>query len=165
MEIRPYHTYDWPAVERIYQEGIDTGIATFETVPKPQKMWENNSLPGSQLVACDEAGRILGWANLWSVSGRSVYAGVAEVSVYIGADAQGQGVGKALLQALARHSEHELGIWTIQAGIFEDNAVSIALHKACGFRVVGTRERIGKLNGVWRDIVQMERRSKIAGVD
>jgi len=164
MNIRPYRPSDWPDVERITQEGIDTGVATFETKPKPQAAWEKQSLSGSQMVAETAGGVVMGWALLWPVSDRCAYAGVAEVSVYVAASAQGQGVGKALLNALIQISEQELGIWTIQAGIFEDNPGSIALHKACGFRVLGIRERIGQLDGVWRNNMQLERRSKVVGV-
>lgn len=165
MQIRPYRAEDWPQVERITQEGIDTGLATFETKPKPQHKWEDESVPGSQLVAADTDGAILGWTVLWPASDRCVYAGVAEVSIYVGADAQGRGVGKALLKELIRVSEDDLGIWTIQAGVFEDNPGSLALHKSCGFRILGYRERIGKLNGVWRNNMQLERRSNVVGID
>jgi phosphinothricin acetyltransferase len=106
---------------------------------------------------------VIGWAALSSVSGRCVYAGVAEVSVYVAASARGGGVGKALLRALVEVSEGE-GIWTLQAGIFPENEASIALHRACGFREVGRRERLGQMNGVWRDVALMERRSKVVGV-
>jgi L-amino acid N-acyltransferase YncA len=165
MRIRAYQKADWPEVERITQDGIDTGVATFETEPKPQKKWENESVTGSQLVAEDDNGELLGWTVLWPASDRCVYAGVAEVSVYVGANAQGKGVGKALLTELIRLTESELNIWTIQAGIFEDNPGSLALHKSCGFRVLGYRERVGKLHGVWRNNMQLERRSNIVGVD
>jgi len=165
MKIRPYRTSDWPAVERIMQEGIDTGVATFETKPKPQNKWENESVPGSQLVAEGQNGSVLGWIILWPVSDRCVYAGVAEVSVYVSKDATGKGVGKALMKDLIRLTEEKLNIWTIQAGVFEDNPASLALHKACGFRVLGTRKRIGKLRGVWRDNMQLERRSNLVGID
>ncbi|MBL4788932.1 MAG: N-acetyltransferase [Kordiimonadaceae bacterium] len=164
MQVRPYQRKDWPAVERITIEGIATGVATFETEPKSQLKWENESLQGSQLVAEADGGTILGWTILWPASDRCVYAGVAEVSVYVSAAAQGRGVGKALLRELIRLTEEELDIWTIQAGIFEDNPGSIALHKACGFRILGYRERIGKLNGVWRNNLQLERRSSVVGV-
>lgn len=163
ITIRPYAPEDWPAVERIYREGIATGVATFEGTPKPRAQWEGNSVPGSALIA-EEDGATLGWATLWPVTDRCAYAGVAEVSVYVGATARGKGVGKLLLQALVEKSE-KLGLWTLQAGIFEDNPGSQAIHKACGFRHMGTRERIGKLNGVWRNNMIWERRSTIVGVD
>jgi len=165
MKIRPYTTNDWPDVERIMCEGIETGIATFETKPKAQAKWEGESVPGSQLVAEADDGSVLGWTILWPASDRCVYAGVAEVSVYVADGAQGKGVGKALLTELIRLTEEKLNIWTIQAGIFEDNPGSLALHKSCGFRVLGYRERIGKLHGVWRNNMQLERRSNIAGID
>jgi len=165
MNIRAYQPADWPDVERIMQEGIDTGIATFETKPKARSKWEDGSIPGSQLVAENAGGAITGWITLWPVSDRCVYAGVAEVSVYVSASAKGQGVGKALMTALIHLAEEKLNIWTIQAGVFEDNPGSLALHKSCGFRVLGTRERIGKLHGVWRNNMQLERRSDVVGVD
>ncbi|MCJ9427665.1 GNAT family N-acetyltransferase [Kordiimonas marina] len=162
VTLRPYRTDDWPAVRRIYAEGIETGIATFETEPKPQQTWEGKSVPGSQLVA-EEDGDVIGWALLWPVSDRCAYRGVAEVSVYIAASARGRGVGKALLTALNGLSE-ELGIWTQQAGIFAENTASIGLHEACGYRLVGIRERLGCLDGRWRNIAFMERRSTVVGV-
>jgi L-amino acid N-acyltransferase YncA len=165
INIRPYKPADWPNIERITQEGIDTGVATFETKPKPQAKWEGKSVPGSLLVAEAEGGKILGWIALWPASDRCAYAGVAEVSIYVGTDAAGKGIGKALLRHLITVSETKLGIWTIQAGIFEDNPGSLALHKSCGFRILGTRKRIGKLNGVWRDNIQLERRSDVVGID
>jgi len=165
IKIRPYTSADWLQVKHIYAEGIGTGIATFETTPKPQDRWENESVPDSQLVAEGEDGTLLGWITLWPASDRCVYAGVAEVSVYVGTEAHGQGVGKALMNALIRLTEEKLNIWTIQAGIFEDNPASLALHKSCGFRVLGTRERIGKLHGVWRNNLQLERRSGAVGID
>jgi len=165
ITIRSYKSTDWPQVRKIYAEGIATGVATFETEPKPQSKWENNSLPGSQIVAEAADGRVTGWALLWPVSDRCVYAGVAEVSVYVSATAQGQGVGKMLMTGLIRLTEEGLNIWTIQAGIFEDNPGSLALHKSCGFRVLGYRERIGELNGVWRNNLQLERRSKVVAAE
>lgn len=164
VTIRAYKSSDWTDVKRIAQEGIDTGVATFETEPKPQDVWEGTSVQDSQLVAVGADGTILGWTLLWPVSDRCVYAGVAEVSVYVSSAAQGKGVGKALLTALVKKSE-ELGFWSIQAGIFADNPGSIALHKSCGFRHLGYRERVGKLHGVWRDNQQFERRSKVVGID
>ncbi|MEX0299815.1 MAG: N-acetyltransferase family protein [Kordiimonas sp.] len=162
--IRPYNSTDWTAVERIMQEGIDTGVATFETQPKPQKKWETESIPETQLVAVGENEEVLGWTVLWPVSDRCTYAGVAEVSVYVSASAQGQGIGKLLLTKLIEKSE-EIGIWSIQAGIFEDNPGSMALHLSCGFRLVGYREKIGKLHGIWKNNQQFERRSKKVGID
>lgn len=150
---------NWSQVATIYQEGIDTRTATFETVVPTWEKWDAAHRPDCRLIArCGE--QILGWAALSPVSSRAVYAGVAEVSVYIAASARGHGVGKALLTALVAASE-QAGIWTLQAGIFAENAPSVALHQACGFREVGYRERIGQRYGVWHDVVLMERRSKI----
>ncbi len=162
--IRPYKSTDWPAVERITQEGIDTGVATFEIKPKSQEKWEEESIPGTQLVAAEEDGVVHGWALLWPVSDRCAYTGVSEVSVYVSKNAQGRGIGKLLLNAVIKKSE-EIGIWTIQAGIFEDNPSSIALHLSCGFRLIGVRERIGKLRGIWKNSQQYERRSSVVGIE
>lgn len=162
--IRTYTSADWPEVDRIYAEGIATGLATFETAPKPQTSWENGSVPGSSIVLMsDDDTQILGWATLWPVSDRCAYAGVAEVSVYVGENARGKGAGKLLLSELVTASER-LGIWTLQAGIFAENTPSIILHEKCGFRQIGVRERLGALHGVWKDIVLMERRSKAIGI-
>lgn len=161
--IRPLTAADWDAVRTIYQEGIDTGSATFETAVPDWPVWDGAHLAHSRFVAADAAtGRVLGWAALTPVSGRCVYAGVAEVSVYVSAAARGQGAGKALLRALVKDSEDH-GLWTLQAGILRENIASLALHERCGFRWVGVRERIGQLNGVWRDVVLMERRSAVVG--
>jgi phosphinothricin acetyltransferase len=163
ITIRDYRPSDWPDVDRIYREGLRTGVATFETCPKAQDTWEGESVTGSALIAETGTG-VLGWAVLWPVSDRCAYAGVAEVSVYVGEAARGHGVGKRLLEALVQRSE-TLDIWTLQAGIFEDNPGSQAIHRACGFRHMGTRERIGKLNGVWRNTMVWERRSSVVGID
>ncbi|MCX6633851.1 MAG: GNAT family N-acetyltransferase [Acidobacteria bacterium] len=153
---------DWDAVRAIYQEGIATGNATFEKSAPDWEKWDKEHLRACRLVA--RAGReVLGWAALTPVSGRCVYAGVAEVSVYVALRARGRGIGLALLSALVSASEQE-GLWTLQAGIFPENAASIELHKRVGFRIIGTRERLGCLDGRWRDVVLMERRSAIAGV-
>ncbi|HUK45451.1 MAG TPA: GNAT family N-acetyltransferase, partial [Gaiellaceae bacterium] len=120
--------------------------------------WDRSHLVGQRVVAMKE-GRVLGWAALSSVSERCVYGGVTEVSVYVAASVRGRGIGRLLLEALIRRSELD-GIWTIQAGIFPENAASIRLHESVGFRVVGVRERLGKLDGVWRDVVFLERRSQ-----
>jgi L-amino acid N-acyltransferase YncA len=151
-EMRPD---DWPACARIYEEGLDVG--TFEDDVPSWERWDETHLDAPRLVA-RENGAVLGWAALAPVSRRRCYRGVAENSVYVGWAARGRGVGGALLRELVRRSEDE-GVWTIQAGIMGGNAASIALHAACGFRVVGTRERIAQKNGVWRDVVLMERRS------
>jgi phosphinothricin acetyltransferase len=146
----------------IYREGIATGNATFETDVPEWEVWWSNHHPDCNLVA-KRQGQVLGWAAISPVSSRRVYAGVAEVSVYVMASARGRGIGKALLQALVEESERT-GVWTLQAGVFPENEVSIALHEACGFRVVGHRERIGQMNSRWRDVILMERRSKVAGI-
>lgn len=152
---------DWPQVEAIYREGIATGMATFETTTPAWDAWNAAHLPDCRLVARD-ADRVLGWAALTPVSGRCVYAGVAEVSVYVAAAARGQGVGTALLVALVEASERA-GLWTLQAGIFRENTASISLHARCGFREVGVRERLGQLNGAWKDVMLLERRSRVVG--
>lgn len=153
---------DWGAVRSTYKEGIATSDATFETDAPTWEKWDKSHLRDCRLVARAEA-EVIGWAALNPVSKRQVYSGVTEVSLYIAASARGLGVGKALLLALIDESERT-GIWTLQAGIFPENAVSIALHKSCGFRQVGCRERIGQMDGVWRDVILMERRSKVAGI-
>ncbi len=152
---------DWPAVEEIYRQGIATGNATFETETPGWEKWNAGHHPHSRLVARDQR-QVLGWAALSPVSIRLVYAGVSEVSIYVADTARGKGVGKALLTTLIEHSELN-GIWTLQAGIFPENAASISLHRSCGFREVGRREKIGHLKGVWRDVVLLERRSVKAG--
>jgi phosphinothricin acetyltransferase len=153
---------DWGQVRAIYLEGIATGVATFETSAPSWEKWDAGHLRKPRLVARDEAGAILGWAALSSVSDRCVYGGVAEVSVYVGEGGRGRGVGRALLGALVEASERE-GIWTLQAGVFPENTASIRLHLRCGFREVGRRERIGQLNGSWRDTLLLERRSQTVG--
>lgn len=161
-EIRVMSAADWPDVVRIYLAGIATGHATFETAAPAWQRWDEAHLPAPRLVALTNEA-IVGWAALSRVSGREVYAGVAEVSVYVDERVRGQGVGKVLLENLIKESEAHR-IWTLQASIFPENVASIALHRACGFREVGTRERIGQLKGVWRDTVLLERRSKVVGL-
>jgi L-amino acid N-acyltransferase YncA len=154
----------WNDVRRIHAEGIDTGMATFETEPASDwQRWSQEHLECCRLVAIHE-GRVVGWAALSRVSDRCVYGGVAEVSIYIGADARGIGVGTKLLQRLVGESE-EQGIWTLQAGIFPENGPSVALHEKCGFRTVGRRERLGKLEARWQDVLLLERRSARVGID
>ena len=157
MIVEAMQSEDWSAVRAIYEEGIATRNATFETAAPEWAAWDANHLPNCRFVA-REAGHVIGWAVLSPVSRRAVYAGVAEVSVYVAESARGRGVGRMLLQALVEASE-EAGIWTLQGGIFPENEASLALHKACGFRIVGRRERIAKMDGVWRDTVLVERRS------
>ena len=152
---------DWTSVRNIYLEGILTGQATFETEAPGWEGWDSGHLPACRLVA--RAGEALaGWAALSPVSSRRVYAGVAETSVYVSESFRGSGVGSNLLRALIVCSEQN-GIWTLQAGILPENDASLALHKKCGFREVGRRERIGKLSGAWRDVILLERRSGVAG--
>jgi len=154
---------DWPEVWAIYAQGIATGLATFETEVPEWEEWNAAHMESCRLVAKTD-GAIVGWAALSVVSGRCVYGGVAEVSVYVAETARGQGIGKTLLTALVIESE-KAGVWTLQAGVFPENVASIALHKSCGFREIGYRERIGQMHdGVWRDVVLMERRSEIVGV-
>ena len=162
IQITTMQNEDWPQVQGIYREGIETGNATFETQVPEWEVWDGKTRPQPRLVARLD-GQVVGWAALSSVSARAVYAGVCEVSVYVAAAARGQGVGKKLLQALVQASE-ELGIWTLQASIFPENQASIAIHEQCGFRVLGRREKIAQHRGRWRDTVLMERRSQIVGV-
>ena len=149
---------DWEEVRSIYAEGIATGDATFETSPPSWEKWDAGHEKIGRLVARSVSG-LAGWAALSPVSDRCAYSGVAEVGVYVAGAARGRGVGKALLEGLIRVSERA-GLWTLQAGIFPENAGSVALHRACGFRVVGLRERLGALNGVWRDVLLLERRRR-----
>ncbi len=156
MEIRALEAADWPRVAEIYADGIATGLATFETECPSWVEWDAAHLACCRLVA-RRAGKIAGWAALSPVSPRRCYAGVAEASVYVAANARRQGVGRALLQALIRESE-EHGIWTLQGATLAENAASLHLQAACGFRVVGRRVRIAMLHGVWRDTILTERR-------
>jgi L-amino acid N-acyltransferase YncA len=161
-QITPMQPDDWLAVREIYREGIASGHATFETDVPDWEKWDSSHRQDCRLIA-RIGEQVLGWAALSPVSGRCVYAGVAEVSVYVAAAARGRGVGKALLQALIEESELHR-IWTLQAGIFPENAASIALHKSRGFREVGVRRRIGKRDEVWRDVLLLERRSSTVGI-
>ena len=163
LQIRLLVAEDWGLVRSIYLEGIGTGQATFETGVPSWTQWNDAHLPAPRLVAISDD-RIVGWAALSPVSFRPVYAGVAEVSVYVSQGSRGHGIGRALLDTLVKESEKN-GIWTLQASIFPENVASLALHKSCRFREVGTRERIGNMNGVWRDTVLLERRSKLVGGD
>ena len=159
MELEPMRPEDWPAIRAIYEAGIATGDATFETTAPDWPAWDAAYLPGHRLVAGLD-GRVVGWAALAPVSDRCAYAGVAEDSTYVAPDAQGRGVGRALLTAVVASAE-QAGIWTVQTGIFPENQPSVRLHEACGFRVVGVRERLGKLHGRWRDVLLLERRSPV----
>ena len=160
--IEPMHEHDWPEVRAIYVAGIATGNATFETAAPSWTEWDAGHLAHSRLVARGES-RIGGWAALSPVSRRAVYAGVAEVTVYVAAECRGEGLGRALLAALIAESEAH-GMWTLQAGIFPENEASLRLHRSLGFREVGSRERIGQRDGRWRDTILLERRSQVAGV-
>jgi phosphinothricin acetyltransferase len=151
---------DADAVLAIYQAGLDGGQASFETAAPTWAEFDRTRLPEHRLVGADPGtGALLGWTAVTPVSARCVYEGVVEHSVYVDPAAQGRGVGRALLLALIDSTEGA-GIWTIQSGVFPENAASLALHAACGFRVVGTRERIGRHHGRWRDVVLLERRSR-----
>ena len=161
VEIAGMTASDWDAVRAIYLEGIATGNATFEKSAPDWERWNAGHLQHCRLLA-RAAGEALGWAALIPVSGRCVYGGVAEVSVYVAQRARGRGIGRQLLSELVAASERN-GIWTLQAGIFPENQASIALHQRAGFRVVGVRERLGSMDGRWRDVVLMERRSAITG--
>jgi phosphinothricin acetyltransferase len=162
FSITPFTAADWEQVRAIYLEGIATGDATFETEAPTWEAWDAAHLPECRLAARDGE-RILGWAALSLVSRRKVYRGVAEASVYVAAASRGNGVGRALLEALIAESER-LGIWTLQGATFPENVASLKLQQSCGFRIVGRRERIGCLNGKWRDTVLTERRSRVVGM-
>lgn len=150
---------DWEQVRTIYIEGLATGNATFETIAPDWEDWNAGHLPHSRLVA-RSGDRVFGWAALSPVSKRRVYEGVAEVSVYVGANGRGHGIGNALMSALIRISEQN-GIWTLQSSVFPENETSVKLHLRNGFREVGRRERIAQLAGIWRDTIILERRSPI----
>ena len=166
--IRALTPGDAAAVARIYQEGIDTGHATFEAKASDWTRWDAGHRPDCRLAAVLGAA-VIGWAALLPVSSRPAYAGVAEIGIYVSARARGKGAGRRLLAALIDHAE-AAGVWTLKAGVFPENGASLALHEAMGFRVVGVEERIGKmpcgpLAGRWRDVVRLERRSDKVGVD
>ncbi len=158
MHVEPMTPAHAEAVLSIYRDGIDEGNATFETGAPAWPEFDAAKLPRHRFVALDGSGAVVGWVAVTRVSSRSAYAGVVEHSVYVARSARGLGAGRALLDALIASTE-SAGIWTIQAGIFPENAASAALHRAAGFREVGRRERIGKRDGVWRDVVLIERRS------
>ena len=157
MLIRPLLPSDWPAVAAIFAEGIATGDATFETTVPAWEDWDARHLPDHRFVA-ELDGEAAGWIAVVPYSSRAVYRGVGEESVYVAEHARGRGVGRALLSTLIE-SAREGGLWTLQAGVFPENEASIALHRVHGFREVGTRERIGELGGVWRDVVLLELRA------
>jgi L-amino acid N-acyltransferase YncA len=153
---------DWADVRRIYEEGLLTGVGSFETAAPSWEQWNTARLPHSRLVARENG--VLGWAAVSPVSARACYAGVAEVGIYVASAARGRGVGRALLDALIASAEAH-GIWTLQGATIAANAASLALQQRCGFRVVGRRERIAMRDGVWHDTVLTERRSTTVGVD
>ena len=161
--IESMQSQHWEAVRQIYIEGIATGNATFEQNAPDWEEWNAAHVTHSRLVGKDNNGTVMGWAALTPVSGRCVYAGVGEVSVYVSEQARGKGLGKRLLKQLIEESEAN-NIWTLQAGIFPENIASVKLHQSCGFRIVGTRERIGQMNSRWRDTVLLERRSNKVGI-
>ncbi len=163
MKIRPMKPTDWEFVSQIYEEGIKTGVATFETTVPTYSDWDKAHLDTCRLVA-EVNNEVLGWAALSPVSSRCVYGGVGEVSVYVSAKSRGKGVGKALMEQLIADSEAD-GFWTLQSGIFPDNKSSIRLHEKVGFRYIGRRERVGKLHGSWRDNLLFEKRSDTVGVN
>jgi L-amino acid N-acyltransferase YncA len=163
MRIDAMTAADWPAVRTIYEEGIATGDATFETRAPAWAAWDSAHLDDHRFVARADDGTVLGWTAVSPYSRRAVYAGVVEESVYVAAGARGQGVGRALLEALIASTE-AAGIWTLQAGIQAENAASLALHERMGFRRVGMRERLGRdASGRWRDVWLLERRSPTVG--
>lgn len=160
VTVRPMSPHDAGDILRIYQAGLDTGLASFETAAPAWEAFDAGRLPEHRHVATGADGAILGWVAVTPVSARPVYRGVVEHSVYVDPAARGGGVGAILLNALITSTE-EAGIWTIQSGVFPENTASLRLHERAGFRVVGVRERIGRHHGVWRDVVFLERRSKL----
>jgi len=162
MKIASLKQEHFEAVREIYAQGIATGIATFQEEVPTWESWDESHLKKGRLVALN-GDDIAGWAALTPVSGRCVYAGVAEVSIYIHPNHRGKGIGRALLKALIAESEKQ-NLWTLQAGIFPENAASLKIHQQCGFRQVGYREKIGQLNSVWRDTILLERRSQTIGI-
>ena len=164
VTFRPLEAADWPAMVRIYLEGIESGNATFETEAPEWEQWDAARSPDCRIVA-EAGGEVVGFAALSPVSGRCVYGGVRETMIYVAASKRGRGVGGALLERLVRESE-ERGVWTLQAGIFPENRASIRIFEKAGFKLLGTHERLGRFHdGRWRDVVLMERRSGVVGVD
>ncbi len=160
-KLQPVH---WPDVRHIYLEGIATGQATFQTDAPLWEDWDKSHLPQLRYVALTGNGHVAGWAALSAVSSRCVYAGVAEVSIYVGEAFRGQKAGQTLLQYLIAESE-EAELWTLQASIFPENEASVKLHEKLGFRIIGYRERVAKQYGIWRNVYLLERRSEIIGID
>lgn len=163
MEIITIRKDHFPKIAEIYRQGLETGNATFETTVPTWEEWDKAKLKHSRLVAIID-NTVVGWAALSAVSDRCVYGGVAEVSIYISNDHQGKGIGKALMQKLIEESEGN-GIWTLQSGMFPENKATVALHQSSGFRMIGYREKVGKLGNTWRDTIMMERRSKTTGIN
>jgi phosphinothricin acetyltransferase len=163
VTFRPMRTEDWILVAEIYKQGIEGGNVTFRHEVPGWQDWDKGHLQTCRLVA-EEENIVIGWAALSPVSSRAVYKGVAEVSIYVSEKYRGQKIGTKLLEKLIVESEKE-NLWTLQARIFPENIGSLKIHKGLGFREVGYREKIGKMNGVWRDIILLERRSKVAGID
>ena len=159
MTLRELQPADWPDVARIFEEGIRTGNATFETTAPTWETWDAGHLADHRLVVTLD-GDVVGWAALSAVSDRACYSGVAEHSIYVAERVRGLGFGRQLLAALVAAADAG-GIWTLQSGVFPENEASLALHLSLGFRVVGVRERLGRLDGVWRDVVLLERRSEM----
>ena len=154
---------DWEQVRKIYLEGIATGNATFQKEVPSWKAWDNDHIKECRIVGRLD-GKVLGWDGLSPVSSRCVYAGVAEVSIYVNQNSNGKGIGSKLLKSLIELSEQN-GYWTLQSGIFPENVPSLKLHSKYGFREVGRPERIGKMDGVWRDTILLERRSNEVGIN
>jgi phosphinothricin acetyltransferase len=155
--------HDWPSVSRIYEEGISTGDATFQKKSPSREEWDYEHLVSCRIVA-ESDGMVVGWVALSPVSGRCVYAGVAEVSIYVSEKYRGMNIGKNLLHRLISESEKE-GLWMLQAGIFPENKASLKIHQDAGFRIVGYREKVGKMGDRWRDNMLLERRSRVIGIE
>lgn len=163
ISIKPMTRESWPQVAKIYESGIATGNATFQTEVPDWESWDRAHRRDCRLIAIID-NKIVGWAALTPVSGRCVYSGVAEVSVYVDPGFRGKGVGNMLMESLIKESE-QCGIWTLQSGVFPENKESLRLHQKNGFRIVGIRQRIGKMDNRWRDTVLLERRSDSVGID
>lgn len=161
--IRPFAAEDYPAVKDIFQQGIDSGDASFQSSAPEWEEWNQSRLQDCRLVAIDEK-MLIGWAALSGSSGHAFFHGLAEISIYVAHDAQGKGAGQALMQAIIECSEQH-GYWSLQAGIFPENIASLKLHQKNGFRIIGTRQRPGRMqDGRWRDVVLLERRSQTVGI-
>ena len=163
LTIRAMQPDDWAAVSRIYQDGLSTGLASFETTSPSWRDWDSAHHRHSRLVAC-LGNRVVAWAALSPVSRRTCYSGVAEFSIYVAQDQRGQKIGRTLLQALIESSEKN-DIWTLYSSTFPENHASLQLQTSCGFRIVGRREKIAQHHGIWRDTIITERRSQVVGVD